>query len=217
MRCWSPWAASASSCRRRFGSFDFLINLAGYSLTGMTDYMFNSTHSLFLRLLSLFHGWLPFLLVYLVWRIGYDRRALPAWTGLFIVDMLICFFVMPPPTPHPGLPRSTSIMSGDCATPPRRLCCRPTSGLAVCCSGFRCLCLRRRIFFWRASCRGRRDAGARAEIDAADAVALRPEFRTAFYLARSARRLARLRRLYRLHCARRHGDRRRRVGGGEFE
>ncbi len=54
---------------------------AGISLTGMTDYMFDPTHSLFLRLLSLFHGWLPFLLVYLVWKIGYDRRALWAWTG----------------------------------------------------------------------------------------------------------------------------------------
>jgi hypothetical protein len=83
--------------------FDFLINLTGHSLSGMTDYMFDATHSLFLRLLSLFHGWLPFLLLYLVWRLGYDRRALPAWTALFAVDMLICYFAMPPPTPHPGL------------------------------------------------------------------------------------------------------------------
>ena len=43
---------------------------------GMTDYMFDAENSLFLRGLSLFHGWLPFLLVYLVWRLGYDRRAL---------------------------------------------------------------------------------------------------------------------------------------------
>jgi hypothetical protein len=83
--------------------FDFLVNLGGYSLTGMTDYMFDATHSLFLRLLSLFHGWLPFLLLYLVWKIGYDRRALAAWTGLFVVVMLICFFLMPQPTPNPGL------------------------------------------------------------------------------------------------------------------
>ncbi len=86
-----------------FWVFDFLVNLTGHSLTGMTDYMFNSTHSLLLRLLSLFHGWLPFLLVYLVWRLGYDRRALPVWTGLFAIDMLVCFFLMPTPTPHPGL------------------------------------------------------------------------------------------------------------------
>jgi hypothetical protein len=82
---------------------DFLVNLGGFSLTGMTDYMFQSNHSLFLRLLSLFHGWMPFLLLYLVWRIGYDRRALWPWTGLFWAVMLICFFFMPPPTPDPGL------------------------------------------------------------------------------------------------------------------
>jgi hypothetical protein len=82
---------------------DFLVNLGGFSLTGMTDYMFQSNHSLFLRLLSLFHGWMPFLLLYLVWKIGYDRRALWPWTGLFWAVMLVCFFLMPPPTPDPGL------------------------------------------------------------------------------------------------------------------
>ena len=82
---------------------DFLVNLGGFSLTGMTDYMFQSNHSLSLRLLSLFHGWMPFLLLYLVWKIGYDRRALWPWTGLFWAVMLVCFFFMPPPTPDPGL------------------------------------------------------------------------------------------------------------------
>jgi hypothetical protein len=82
---------------------DFLAHAAGYSLTGMTDYMFDANRSLFLRLLSLFHGWLPFLLIYLVWRIGYDRRALITWTGLASVLLLICFFLMPPPTLDPGL------------------------------------------------------------------------------------------------------------------
>ena len=82
---------------------DFLANAAGYSLTGMTDYMFQSDHSLLLRLLSLYHGWMPFLLVYLVWKTGYDRRALPAWTVLAWVLVLVCFFFMPPPTPNPGL------------------------------------------------------------------------------------------------------------------
>jgi hypothetical protein len=82
---------------------DFIANLMGVSLTHMTDYMFASDHSLFLRGLSLFHGWLPFLLVYLVWRLGYDRRGLPAWTVLAWVLILVCFFFMPPPRPDPGL------------------------------------------------------------------------------------------------------------------
>lgn len=35
---------------------DFLSNLIGHPLTGLTDYMFMADHSLFLRGLSLFHG-----------------------------------------------------------------------------------------------------------------------------------------------------------------
>ena len=82
---------------------DFVLNFFGVSLVGMTDYMFKHENSLFLRGLSLFHGWLPFLLLYLVWMYGYDRRGFPAWTALATVLMLICFFVMPPPNPNPGL------------------------------------------------------------------------------------------------------------------
>ena len=81
---------------------DFAARALGFSLTGMTDYMFNPNSSLFLRGLSLFHGWLPFMLVYLVWKLGYDRRGLPAWTVLAWVLLLVCFFLMPPPRPDPG-------------------------------------------------------------------------------------------------------------------
>lgn len=83
--------------------FDFMASSAGFSLTGMTDYMFDSSHSLFLRFLSLFHGWLPFLLLYLVWKVGYDRRALVSWTAVTWTVLPVCFFLMPGPTPHPGL------------------------------------------------------------------------------------------------------------------
>ena len=82
---------------------DFVAGVFGFQVTGMTTYMFNSNNSLFLRALSLFHGWLPFMLVYLVWKIGYDRRGLPAWTGLAWVLLLVCFLLMPPPRPDPGL------------------------------------------------------------------------------------------------------------------
>ena len=41
---------------------DFVFNLFGRKTTGLTDYMFDKDRSLFLRGLSLFHGWLPFLL-----------------------------------------------------------------------------------------------------------------------------------------------------------
>ncbi len=82
---------------------DFALNFVGISILGMTDYMFKHENSLFLRGLSLFHGWLPFLLAWLVWQIGYDKRGFLAWTVLAWVLMLICFFLMPPPNPNPGL------------------------------------------------------------------------------------------------------------------
>ena len=74
---------------------DFVAQLAGYKLTGMTAYMFDANRSLFLRGLSLFHGWLPFLLVYCVWKVGYDRRALASWTVLAWALCLVSYFWLP--------------------------------------------------------------------------------------------------------------------------
>jgi hypothetical protein len=82
---------------------DFVGTAIGYPVVGMTSYMFNASSSLFLRGLSLFHGWLPFLLIYLTMKLGYDRRGLIYWTALAWVLILICFFFMPPPSPNAGL------------------------------------------------------------------------------------------------------------------
>lgn len=82
---------------------DFALNLFGVRLTGMTDYMFSAGSPMLLRGLSLFHGWLPFLLVYLVLRLGYDRRAIFAWTGLAWTAMVIAYFFLPGPTPNAEL------------------------------------------------------------------------------------------------------------------
>jgi hypothetical protein len=81
---------------------DYLGHFVGMPINGMTDYMFKSSSSLFLRGLSLFHGWLPIMLLYLVYRVGYDRRAFKAWTVLAWIVMLICYFVLPGPNPNPG-------------------------------------------------------------------------------------------------------------------
>ncbi|MDR7039911.1 hypothetical protein J2X36_004689 [Methylobacterium sp. BE186] len=82
---------------------DFLGTAIGLPITGMTAYMFDADKPLFLRALSGFHGWLPILLVYLVYRLGYDRRAFAAWTAQAVATLLICFLLMPPPNPDPGL------------------------------------------------------------------------------------------------------------------
>jgi hypothetical protein len=74
--------------------------LTGARITGMTSYMFNSKLPVFVRALSSFHGWLPFLLIWGVWRLGYDRRALLGWTVISTVMLLISFFLAPkPPAP----------------------------------------------------------------------------------------------------------------------
>ena len=82
---------------------DFVGTAFGYPVVHMTTYMFNASSSLLLRGISLFHGWLPFLLIYLVAKVGYDRRGLLYWAVLAWVLVLVCFFFMPPPNPHAGL------------------------------------------------------------------------------------------------------------------
>lgn len=81
---------------------DFLAGLGGMKLLGMTAYMFDEKRSLFLRGLSLFHGWLPLLLIFLVKRLGYDKRALPTWWALAWALIVFCYTCMPGPTPNPS-------------------------------------------------------------------------------------------------------------------
>jgi hypothetical protein len=86
-----------------FWALDYIANLLGLPVSGMTDYMFEKERSRFLRALSLFHGWLPFLLLYLVWRMGYDGRAFLAWTALSCVVLPVCYLFLPPSQPDPGM------------------------------------------------------------------------------------------------------------------
>lgn len=94
---------------------DFLGSLVGFPITGMTAYMFNSGISLFARGLSFFHFWLPFFLLYLIWQLGYDRRAFWIWVILAWVLQVVCFFLMPaPPAPsdNPNLPVNINYVYG---------------------------------------------------------------------------------------------------------
>jgi len=73
---------------------DFLIHLGiGTSTMGMSNYMFDEEFSRFSRGLSLYHGWLPFVLLWALLRLGYDRRALllqtmVAWT-VFLLSAIV--------------------------------------------------------------------------------------------------------------------------------
>jgi len=84
---------------------DLLCRLVvGTHVTGVTRYMLDSDIPLFLRGLSLFHGWLPFLLFWLLSRLGYDPRALSRQSVVAIIVLLISYLfgpVPPPPASHP--------------------------------------------------------------------------------------------------------------------
>ena len=80
---------------------DFLGGLVGVELTGLTAYMFSEHYPRFTRMLSFFHFWLPFLLLGVVWRLGYDRRAFVVWTLVSWLVMGICYIAIPaPPAPR---------------------------------------------------------------------------------------------------------------------
>ena len=71
---------------------DFFARLiAGASLTGLSGYMFDPKISLLIRALSLFHIALPILLLWMLYRLGYDSRALVAQTLLAWMVLLVSY------------------------------------------------------------------------------------------------------------------------------
>lgn len=70
--------------------------LTGKRLSGLTDYMFERERPLWLRILSLFHVPLTPVLLYIVWQLGYDPRALPAMLLLGWGVMIVCYLFTNP-------------------------------------------------------------------------------------------------------------------------
>ena len=69
-------------------SLDLVVRaIAGRHVVGGTEYMWDPNLPLWLRLLSLFHVWMPVALVWALRRVGYDRRGL-------MVQALIAFPVL---------------------------------------------------------------------------------------------------------------------------
>ena len=92
---------------------DFIGTALNLPVNGMTAYMFDTKIPAFARSLSFFHFWLPFLLVYLVYKLGYDRRALKYWTLLAWALLLVCFsFMPPPPAPDSATPVNINYVFG---------------------------------------------------------------------------------------------------------
>jgi hypothetical protein len=76
---------------------DFFVRLTtGASLMGLSGYMFDRSIPLFIRALSLFHVGLPLLLIWMVHRFGYDRRALIAQTFVAIIVLSLSYLFSDP-------------------------------------------------------------------------------------------------------------------------
>jgi hypothetical protein len=74
-----------------FGKF-----ILGRHLVGLSKYMFDYSIPLWVRALSLFHIGLPPLVLWMVYRLGYDRRALIAQIIVGWVVLLVSFLFTDP-------------------------------------------------------------------------------------------------------------------------
>jgi len=78
-------------------NLDFFWRLATQrGLFGMADYMFDAKIPRFVRALSLFHVWMPALLLWMVARLGYDRRAWALQSLVALVVFPLSRAVTPP-------------------------------------------------------------------------------------------------------------------------
>lgn len=96
-------------------AIDFVATGIGWPLSGMTGYMYDNALPLYARFLSFFHFWLPFFLLWLLRRTGYDGRGLPLWTGIALLAVYVSYFFLPgPPAPtdNPGLPVNVNYVYG---------------------------------------------------------------------------------------------------------
>ena len=69
----------------------WLISFATHgAFIGMADYMFDDTLPLWLRALSLFHFPMPAAIAYMIWKFGYDKRALFPQIALAAIVIITC-------------------------------------------------------------------------------------------------------------------------------
>ena len=72
----------------------------GVHLIGGTEYMWDPVYPLWVRILSAYHVLWPVLLIWGVWRVGYDRRAFWLQSGLAVVVMVLSRFGNPATNPN---------------------------------------------------------------------------------------------------------------------
>jgi hypothetical protein len=62
---------------------------------GPASYMFNSDYPMWARIMSLYHGWLPFVLLFALRKLGYDGRAIFYETLLAWTIILVAYLIVP--------------------------------------------------------------------------------------------------------------------------
>jgi len=75
-------------------NLDFFLHLfAGFDVIGLnaTGYMFESDYTQLFKFFSLFHVILPLLLLWMIYRLGYDTRGVYAQTLLIWVLLPVCY------------------------------------------------------------------------------------------------------------------------------
>jgi hypothetical protein len=80
-------------------NLDFFLRLiAGFDVIGLdgTGYMFGSRYTSLFKFFSLFHVILPALLLWMIYPLGYDTRAVYAQTLLIWVVLPVCYLATDP-------------------------------------------------------------------------------------------------------------------------
>jgi hypothetical protein len=78
-------------------NIDFFFELvSGSTLIGLAEYMFKDDNPLYLRLLSLFHVFMPPIWIWQTIKLGYDRRALKYASVLLWLVIPITYFLTEP-------------------------------------------------------------------------------------------------------------------------
>jgi len=85
-------------------SVDLLLTAANVSPLRMTEFMLSDNLSPFKKILALFHVWLPFVLLFSMLRLGYDKRALAWWTLITCGLLLVSYLFLPRPPAPPDDP-----------------------------------------------------------------------------------------------------------------
>ncbi len=78
------------------GGFLLGILWGGDPPVGIVAYMFDPGIPLFIRGLSLYHLFLPIILFWMVWRLGYDRQAWREWLPIGWAVLLVTRWVVEP-------------------------------------------------------------------------------------------------------------------------